>query len=169
MVKPFWHWALLHLRLHPYYTWGRYYICGHSLITLEGVTSFVLTPLLHLRALSHLWSLPYYSIWGRYYICGFNNISVTQASVLLIFYSFFYVVKIFHWLKLHLKLFDYSETLNGTKILTNPDSCSKMTPQENGRFLQFSSCMQQRDNYLTLSVGIPDILCSVAYRVNLHF
>ena len=92
VVKPFWHWALLHLWLHPYYT------------------------------------------WGRYYICGFNNISVIQVSGLLIFYSCFYVVKIFHWLKLHLKLFNYSETLNGTKILANPDSCSKMTPQRKRTF-----------------------------------
>jgi len=86
---------------------------------------------------------------------SFRNwyISHTRFS-LTYFYSFFYIVKIFHWLKVHLKLFNYSETLNGTKILTNPDSCSKMTPQENGRSLQFSSCMQQRDHYFTLSVGI---------------
>jgi len=86
VVKP---WALLHLWLHPYYTWGRYYICGHSLITLEGVTTFVPTPLLHLRALSHLWSLPYYT-WGRYHICdnalkcnrGVGTNVVTPSSVI---------------------------------------------------------------------------------------
>ena len=65
VVKPFWHWALLHLWLHPYYTWGRYYICGQSLITFEGVITFVVNPLLHLRALLHLWSIPYYT-WGYY-------------------------------------------------------------------------------------------------------
>jgi len=67
--------TVLHLWSIPYYTWGRYYICGQSLITLEVVITFVVNPLLHLRAVLHLWSIPYYT-WGRYYICGQSLITL---------------------------------------------------------------------------------------------
>ena len=44
-----------------HYNCRHYYICGQSLITLEGVITFVVNPLLHLRALLRLWSIPYYT------------------------------------------------------------------------------------------------------------
>jgi len=61
--------AVLHLWSIPYYTWGRYYICGQSLITLEVVITFVVNHLLHLRALLHLWSIITF-VASTYINCG---------------------------------------------------------------------------------------------------
>ena len=58
------------------------------------------------------------------------------------------------------KLLNFPESLTETKILIG----AVVDEVKNGRFLQFSSCMQQCYNYLTLSVGIP----KVCFRKIIH-